>query len=83
MMKTGSASSERGKMRRLDLHGIRHHEVDRLVENFIFEYQRTLPVEIICGNSSKMMGLVIRVLRRLDCDFDNSLYGIIIVRKFL
>jgi hypothetical protein len=69
-------------MRKLDLHGVRHREVDLLVENYIFEHQRDFPVEIICGNSSRMMSLVMRVLKRLDCEIDKSLYGIIIVRKF-
>jgi hypothetical protein len=46
----------------LDLHGIRHHEVDRIVENFIFltEY----PHEIITGNSADMHRIVKDVLDR-------------------
>ena len=39
-------------MRELDLHGVRHEDVDRLVENFIL--LNNLPVTIITGNSQKM-----------------------------
>lgn len=48
----------------LDLHGIRHHEVDRLVENFIFMNQHLLPLKIICGNSHVMIDLVFAVIKR-------------------
>lgn len=48
----------------LDLHGIRHHEVDRMVENFIFMNQRLLPLKIICGNSHVMIDLVFAVIKR-------------------
>ena len=80
-MKIGKEFLKRGAMRKLDLHGIHHREVDRLVENFIFKHQRELPIEIICGNSAKMMSLVMRVMKRLNCEIDNSLYGIIIARR--
>tara|TARA_B110000014_G_C19979859_1_gene507363 strand:+ start:476 stop:700 length:225 start_codon:yes stop_codon:yes gene_type:complete len=48
----------------LDLHGMRHHEVDLKVENFIFLNQHLIPLTIICGNSSKMINLVSKVLDR-------------------
>jgi hypothetical protein len=48
----------------LDLHGVRHHEVDRLVENFIFMNQGSLPLKIICGNSHIMIDLVFTVIKR-------------------
>ena len=41
---------------KLDLHGIRHSEVDRLVENFILLEKP--PLTITCGNSDKMIKLV-------------------------
>lgn len=53
-----------GKNNTLDLHGIRHHEVDRLVENFIFMNQDLLPLKIICGNSHVMIDLVFSVIKR-------------------
>tara|TARA_Y100000590_G_scaffold363383_1_gene421028 strand:- start:1973 stop:2191 length:219 start_codon:yes stop_codon:yes gene_type:complete len=56
-------------MERLDLHGIRHHEVDLIVENFIFLNQKEVPLTIICGNSSKMVALVRQVLDRTGCEY--------------
>jgi hypothetical protein len=53
-----------GKNTTLDLHGVRHHEVDRLVENFIFMNQDLLPLKIICGNSQVMIDLVFTVIKR-------------------
>ena len=39
----------------LDLHGIRHGDVDRLVENLILLHDDW---KIICGNSDKMIEIV-------------------------
>jgi hypothetical protein len=69
-------------MRQLDLHGIRHSEVDRLVENFLFQHQYDLPLLIICGNSNRMVEIVKRVTERLRCDTEMIRYGQIIVRNF-
>jgi hypothetical protein len=49
-------------MRKLDLHGIKHHEVELLVENFVLLYQNECPIEIITGNSVIMRKLVQKVL---------------------
>ena len=49
-------------MKKLDLHGVRHSEVDRLVENFVL--LNNPPLEIITGNSDKMPELVRKVLDR-------------------
>ena len=65
----------------LDLHGIRHHDVDRLVENFILLNQNNLPLNIICGNSVKMIGLVKSVIKRIQCETYEPRFGIIIVRR--
>ena len=35
----------------LDLHGVRHHEVDELVIDFVLRNQELIPLVIICGNS--------------------------------
>ncbi len=56
-------------MEKLDLHGIRHHEVDLLVENFIFLNQEEIPLTIICGGSSKMVELVKTVLDRIGTEY--------------
>ena len=37
----------------LDLHGVRHYQVDDIVIDFIYKYQNLLPLIIICGNSFK------------------------------
>ena len=34
---------------KLDLHGVRHHEVDLKVENFILLNQDQVPLTIVCG----------------------------------
>ena len=47
----------------LDLHGTRHEDVDRLVENFVL--MNEAPVTIICGNSEEMAQLVRKVLDRI------------------
>ena len=68
----------------LDLHGVRHHEVDLKVENFIYLNQEEMPLTIICGNSTKMVEIVKGVLERLCSDFregDGSEYGQIKVFK--
>ena len=68
--------------RTLDLHGIRHHEVDRLVENFIFMHQDLIPLKIICGNSQKMIDLVLDVVKKHNITTTNMVqYGIIDIYK--
>ena len=44
------------KSKQLDLHGIRHNDVERVVENFVLLNET--PLEIICGNSDKMQQIV-------------------------
>ena len=56
-------------MNKLDLHGVRHHEVDLMVENFIYLNQHEIPLTIICGNSSKMVELVTTVLEKTGSDY--------------
>ena len=46
----------------LDLHGVKHQGVDRIVENYVFF--TPCPHEIITGNSKKMHKIVIDVLER-------------------
>jgi hypothetical protein len=49
-------------MKKLDLHGIRHDDVDRLVENFIFK--EDFPHQIITGHSTKMNSIVVNTLEK-------------------
>ncbi len=53
-------------MSTLDLHGIKHEDVDRLVENFVL--LKEPPLTIICGNSDRMIELV---KNKLDEMYDN------------
>jgi len=46
----------------LDLHGLRHHQVELLVENFVL--MNELPVKVITGNSPTMKQIVQSVLDR-------------------
>ena len=68
---------------KLDLHGIRHQEVERLVENFIMEYQEKLPIHIITGNSNSMKLIVINILKKhqfryKDGDYYNRGYIVVL-----
>ena len=55
-------------MNKLDLHGIKHSEVDRLVENFVLLNET--PMRIITGNSDRMIELVIEVLNRHNIEYE-------------
>ena len=69
-------------MKVLDLHGIKHEEVDRMVENFLFLNQNDVPLEIVCGNSQRMIDLVLGVLTRVECqEYDQIRFGTLIIRK--
>ena len=59
----------------LDLHGIRHHEVVVMVQDFVLNNQSELPLIVICGNSEKMIDLVNNALRELNVDFEETRYG--------
>ena len=59
----------------LDLHGVRHHEVKIMVEDFVLNNQKQLPLIIICGNSSKMIELVTETLSGITVNFEETRYG--------
>ena len=61
--------------KRLDLHGIRHAEVDRLVENFVLLNEP--PLTIITGNSQRMMEIVVNCLVTHDVNFERWGSGLI------
>lgn len=52
----------------LDLHGVRHHKVELMVENFIL--LNDTPLRIITGNSPRMKSLVTQVVERHDFSWD-------------
>ncbi len=65
----------------LDLHGKKHEDVDRIVENFIMLSE--CPIKIITGNSDKMKGIVTLVIERhgFDWKYDIPNYGCIVVTE--
>lgn len=42
----------------LDLHGVKHADVHKIVEDYVLENQTGCPLKIITGNSDKMKDLV-------------------------
>ena len=66
-------------MKELDLHGIKHEDVDRIVENFVL--LNDLPVRIITGNSIKMIELTKNVIERheLKWEHHNPNFGAMII----
>ena len=71
---------ERG-ITHLDLHGLKHIEVEQSVINFIYQYQELLPLMIICGNSNKMIELAGGCLNKFEVLFSSPRFGIIRVEK--
>ena len=59
----------------LDLHGVRHSDVEVVVEDFVLTNQQRLPLIIICGNSSKMIDLVSKTLKKMEINFEETRYG--------
>jgi len=66
----------------LDLHGVKHQDVDILVENFILLNQGSFPLTVICGNSPRMISLVKSVTDRIGCVTEMYRYGVITVARF-
>ena len=67
---------------KLDLHGVRHHEVELMVENFILMNQNQIPLTIICGNSQRMIDLVYNAINSIGCEnVVMDRYGIIVIRN--
>ena len=64
---------------KLDLHGVRHDEVERLVENFVLLNEP--PLEIITGNSDMMMRIVEVKLNKLRIGWERWQWGSIKVLK--
>ena len=64
-------------IKQLDLHGIRHNDVDRLVENFVL--LNNPPIRIITGNSSRMIELVVGVLDKHNIKYEKFKPGQITV----
>jgi hypothetical protein len=67
-------------MNKLDLHGIRHQDVRVLVEDFVYMNQHEFPLEIVCGNSNRMIEIVKEALYRHGVEIHMYRYGTIVVR---
>ena len=65
----------------LDLHGVRHEDVPMEVIDFCYQYQKKLPLKIICGNSKKMIDICTNELSKNRILFEIKRYGIILVIK--
>jgi len=59
----------------LDLHGVRHGDVEVAVEDFVLNNQEQLPLIVICGNSSKMIDIVSKTLKKMEINFEETRYG--------
>ena len=69
---------------KLDLHGVRHHEVQQVVDQFLtkYLYNSTNEVSIIIGNSNKMKKVVDTVLEdyNLKSEYDHMSKAKLIVK---
>ena len=65
----------------LDMHGVRHYQVDDIVIDFIYKYQNLLPLIIICGNSSKMIEIVGNTLQNNNIKFSTIRFGLLRIEK--
>ena len=63
----------------LDLHGVRHYDVDRVVENFVYINQGSVPLTVICGNSIKMLALAKETINRIGCEYNEPRFGTICI----
>ena len=70
---------ERG-ITHLDLHGVRHHNVEDDVYDFVLRHQSLLP-DIICGNSNSMIKIVTETLTKNLIEFSSPRFGIIRVER--
>ena len=67
---------ERG-ITHLDLHGVKHQDVESEVLNFIYQFQHLLPLIIICGNSNKMIDIASPALISSNISYSSPRFGII------
>ena len=75
-----SIFEERG-ITHLDLHGVKHKDVDDEILDFIYQNQDKLPLIIICGNSNKMIQIVSIILKKVDIKFSSPRFGIMRIEK--
>lgn len=61
-------------MNSLDLHGIKHSDVQKIVDTFLYENmkQKKTSVEIITGSSDQMKNIVKEVLNDYNFDYEED-----------
>ena len=57
-------------MKELDLHGLYHHQVWGVVENFVLLNSNYLPLRIITGYSEYMKNIVHNVLTKYNFEYN-------------
>ena len=67
---------ERG-ITHLDLHGERHFDVTLRILDFVLQYQKEIPLIIICGNSNQMIKIVTKELEKNTIKYSSPRFGII------
>ena len=65
----------------LDLHGIRHNDVNNEIIDFTYQYQSEIPLLVICGNSNRMIEIVKDSLESNSIMFSMPRFGIIRIEK--
>ena len=65
----------------LDLHGIRHNDVNNEIIDFTYQYQSEIPLMVICGNSNRMIEIVKDSLESNSIMFSMPRFGIIRIEK--
>ena len=73
--------TEENGITHLDLHGLKHVDVADEVIDFVFQYQKKIPLMIICGNSNRMIEFVEEALKNNSIMFSMPRFGIIRVEK--
>ena len=66
----------------LDLHGEKHEFIKDIVIDFVYQYQQKFPLIIICGNSSRMINLVLDSLKKNNIKNSSPRYGIVRIEGF-
>jgi len=56
----------------LDLHGVRHHEVKRKVDEFLYGsmMKNITNVDIITGNSKRMIDIVVETIKEYGFNYE-------------
>ena len=72
---------EESGIRCLDLHGVRHENVEIELIDFCYKYQNEIPLKVICGNSKMMIDICTRSLLKQGVAYDTQRYGIIMIVK--